>query len=237
MMAGMSTTGEPPEPLPELTESEYLGADAPAPETPLKTRALLPLVIPLLSIAIVAVLVLNISRVFLAGNKDTALAMAIVITLAILIGASLVAAAPRMSTSATALVLGFVLVGISIAGFVSLGASLNAGEGGGGNPLVNPAGRATSTVKVVAGPGLSFDGVKFTGNYDAKAGIVQIDYGGAAGHTLAIQDPKFDGFLLKSDGAPRSGKVKITPGKYTIYCTVPGHEAAGMKATLTVAAK
>ena len=75
----------------------------------------------------------------------------------------------------------------------------------------------------------------FTGNYDAKPGIVQINYGGATGHTLAIQDPKFDGFELKSDANPKSGKVQLAAGKYTIYCTVPGHEAAGMKATITVA--
>jgi Copper binding proteins, plastocyanin/azurin family len=230
----MPTDVESEEPLPELEESEYLGADAPAAESPIKTRALLPFLIPALSIAIVAVLVLNISRVFLAGSKDAALAMAIVITLAILIGASIIAAAPRMSTAATALTLGLVLVGISIAGFVSLGASLNDSEGTSANAFVNPPGKATSTVDVVAGPGLSFNGVKFTGNYPTKAGIVQINYGGDAGHTLAIQDPKYDGFLLKSDGAPRSGKVQLSPGSYTIYCTVPGHEAAGMKATLTV---
>ena len=61
------------EELPELVESEHLGADGTAEDTPLKTRVLLPFLVPLLSIAIVAVLVLNISRVFLAGNKDAAL--------------------------------------------------------------------------------------------------------------------------------------------------------------------
>ena len=57
---------------------------------------------------------------------------------------------------------------------------------------------------------------------------------GDAGHTLASQDPKYADFLLKSDGGPKSGKVKLAPGNYTIYCTVPGHEGLGMKATRTV---
>ena len=83
------------EELPELVESDHLGADAPAEDTPFKTRVLLPILVPLFSLAIVAVLVLNISRIFLAGDKNAALAMGIIITLAILIGASLLAAAPR----------------------------------------------------------------------------------------------------------------------------------------------
>src|ERR1700709_429219 len=97
--------------LPELGESERLGADGTADDTPLKTRVLLPFLVPLLSIAIVAVLVLNISRVFLSDNKDTALAVAIAVTLAILIGATAIAAAPKLKTSSLAVILGLVLIG------------------------------------------------------------------------------------------------------------------------------
>src|SRR3954452_6624512 len=93
------TSESPSEGLPELAESERLGAEGDAVDTPLKTRVLLPFLVPLLSIAIVAVLVLNISRVFLAGDKDSALIMGIVLTLAILVGASLLAAAPRLRSA------------------------------------------------------------------------------------------------------------------------------------------
>ena len=69
----------------------------------------------------------------------------------------------------------------------------------------------------------------------SKSGVVQVNYSGATGHTLAFQDPKFDGFLLTTDaGGKKTGKVNLPPGTYTLYCTVPGHEAQGMKATLTV---
>jgi plastocyanin len=217
--------------LPELVPSESLGADAPAEDTPLKTRVLLPFLVPLLSIAIVAVLVLNISRLFLAGDEDAALVMGIIITLAILGGASLIAAAPRLKTSSLALVLCGLFILVSLAGLISLGPSFDDGEGGAAAGYVQPTGPAKGTVSVQAEPSIKFNATEFT----APAGIVQINYGGATGHTLAIQDPKFNGFLLTTDaGGPKTGKVELTPGKYTIYCTVPGHEAQGMKATITV---
>ena len=219
------------EELPELVESERLGADGTAEDTPLKTRVLLPFLVPLLSIAIVAVLVLNISRVFLAGDKDVALAMGIVLTLAILIGASLIAAAPRLRTASLAMILGGLFIVVSGAGLVSLGPSLDDGEGGATNPNVNPPGAVKGTVDVEALSTLKFDSDAYT----APVGKVQFNYGGATGHTLAIQDPKFDGFLLTTDaGGPKKGSVLLAAGKYRIYCTVPGHEAAGMWATLTV---
>ena len=42
---------------------------------------------------------------------------------------------------------------------------------------------------------------------------MQFNYSGATGHTLAIQDPKFDGFLLTTDaGGPKTGKVAADAG-------------------------
>jgi plastocyanin len=229
----LDETGSPAgEELPELVESEHLGADGTAEDTPLKTRILLPFLVPLVSIAIVAVLVLNISRVFLAGDKDAALIFGIILTLAILIGASLLAAAPHLRTSSMAMILGGVLVFVIGAGLVSLGPSLDDGEAGAANPNVNPPGPVKGTVDVEAFSTLKFNATDFT----APAGKVEFDYSGATGHTLLVQDPAFDGFLLTTDaGGPKKGSVLLKAGqKYTIYCNVPGHEAAGMKATVTV---
>jgi plastocyanin len=226
------TSETPSEELPELVESERLGADGDAVDTPLKTRVLLPFLVPLLSMAIVAVLVLNISRVFLAGDHDAALIMSIVITLAILVGASLLAAAPHLRSTSLAMILGGVLVVVIGAGLVSLGPSLDEGEAGAGNPNVNPPGEVKGNVDVVALSTLKFDSDAYT----APAGKVAFDYSGASGHTLLIQDPAFDGFILTTDaGGPKKGSVLLKAGqKYTLYCNVPGHEAAGMVADLTI---
>ena len=191
---------------------------------------LLPLLVPLLSIAIVAVLVLNISRVFLAGDQDAALVMSIVITLAILIGASLLAAAPHLRTSSLAMILGGVFLVVSLAGLLSLGPSLDEGEGEAAG-YVEPTGKAVGNVDVEALASIKFN----ADDYTAPEGINEFNYTGATGHTLLIQDPQFDGFLLTTDaGGPKRGKVELEAGEYTIYCNVPGHEAQGMVATLTV---
>jgi plastocyanin len=230
-MSDTSTLDETSEEqLPELAESDHLGAEGTAEETPLKTRLLLPILVPAVSIVIVAFLVLNLSRVFLAGDKDAALAMGITITLSILIGASIIAAAPRLKTSSLAVILGGLLVVVSMAGLVSLGPSLDDGEGA-TTGFQYATGPATSNVDVVAEPSIRFNATEYT----ADPGVVPFNFSGATNHTLAIQDPKFDGFLLETNaGGPKSGKVKLAPGKYILYCNVDGHEALGMKATLTV---
>jgi plastocyanin len=119
---------------------------------------------------------------------------------------------------------------VSIASLVSLGPSLDTGEAG-TTGFQYATGTPTSSVAVEALPSIKFNATAFA----AKAGVVQFNYGGATGHTLAIQDPKFAGFLLTTDaGGRKTGKAKMAPGSYTLYCTVDSHEAQGMKATLTV---
>ena len=84
--------------------------------------------------------------------------------------------------------------------------------------------RARSTVEALAS--IKFNATEFT----APAGIVQFNYSGATGHTLAIQDPKFDGFLLTTDaGGPKTGKVELDPGQvhhllHRARPRGPGHE-------------
>jgi len=235
-MTDTTTIDEAPqEQLPELHESASLGAEGHGAQEPVKDRFLLPLLLPALSMLAVALLAINVSRILLAGDENTALAIGITLLLVILVGATAMAAMPRAKTTSLVVTCGLGIFVVAMAGLIALGPSLDDGSGGAATGYVPPTGAATSTVAISAGPGLTFDGVAFTGNYDAKPGVVQVNYGGASGHTLAIQDPKFDGFLLKSDASPKSGKVQLAAGKYTVYCTVPGHEAAGMKATITVA--
>jgi hypothetical protein len=202
---------------------------------PVKSRMLLPILLPLLSIAVVAFLVLNISRVFLAGGADAAVVLAAVITVGILGGAIALAAAERLRTTSLTMISAVAIVVLTGGGLVTLGPSLTDKDGGASTSLVDPPGKPVDTVTVTAGPSTSFDGVRDTGNYTTRAGTVAIVYQGDVGHTLVIADPRYSEFRLGTDQAARHRqKVTLRPGTSTIYCDVLGHEGLGMKATLTV---
>jgi plastocyanin len=54
------------------------------------------------------------------------------------------------------------------------------------------------------------------------------------GHDIALQGVSgADGDVVQKGGTS-TFTVDLKPGKYTFLCTVPGHEQAGMKGTLTV---
>ncbi len=88
---------------------------------------------------------------------------------------------------------------------------------------------STSEVEVGANDNLTFD----ADSYDADAGCVELTYtnGGSVAHTLLIKGKS--GFKL-SVGDTDEGTVDLPAGGYELFCDVAGHEAAGMKADLTV---
>jgi len=71
----------------------------------------------------------------------------------------------------------------------------------------------------------------------AKPGAVELDMANKANvqHDISI---KGNGVNKQGPQVGKGGTSKVSaslkPGKYTFYCSVPGHEAGGMKGTLTV---
>jgi hypothetical protein len=211
--------------------SDRIGSGA---HSRVKDRLLLPLLVPVLSAIAVGMLAVNISRVFLAGSSEAALIIAIVVTLSILGGASLIAAAPRMRTASLAVITGLIVVIVVSGGLLTLGPSLGH-EGGAESGYVEPTGPAVATFRVEANSNLAFNGEKNGSFTISPAGIIEIDLFGAPGHTFAFREPEFAGFLLgPTPNPPLKGKVELAPGEYQFYCTIPGHAAAGMQGTLTV---
>jgi plastocyanin len=72
---------------------------------------------------------------------------------------------------------------------------------------------------------------------NAKAGKVTItmDNPSSVPHAIAIEGNGVDkDGKTVGKGGVSTVSAKLKPGTYTFYCPVPGHEAAGMKGTLTV---
>jgi uncharacterized cupredoxin-like copper-binding protein len=73
------------------------------------------------------------------------------------------------------------------------------------------------------------------GSTDLKAGEItfEVKNDGKIPHDLAIKGTSDKTKLIPADGTAAL-KVTLKAGKYELYCTVPGHEAAGMKLDITV---
>jgi plastocyanin len=130
---------------------------------------------------------------------------------------------------------------------LALATAVFAGCGGGDNE--QPAATPTATQAPASSGGggggktLKFsapaDGtLKFDqGDVTAKAGKVTVDFSNPASvpHAVEIEG---NGVQAKTEtvtgGDAPPVTVDLKPGTYTYFCPVPGHEAAGMKGTLTV---
>jgi len=196
-----------------------------------KDRVWLPFLIPIGAILVVALVTINISRIFLAASEnstDPAVIAAIIVTLLVLFGATFIAAIPKLRTSTLVLTMCAVIGIILLSGSLTLGAAEPHVEAS-----AEPTGAAINTLTVDA-----FNFHFQADNFDVPAGINEIKYVSQEGsHTLAFDEPQFAYVSLAVPSGQDVTKIEAVQGqKYTIYCTLPGHRAAGMHATITVGA-
>jgi plastocyanin len=118
--------------------------------------------------------------------------------------------------------------------------ALESDEEEGGEAKAKPAAEAApapgpGALRLAADPSgqLKFD----KSALQAKAGTVTIAMKNPSplDHDVSIEGKGVDekGNVVK-DGGTSTVKAQLKPGRYTFYCSVDGHEAAGMKGTLTV---
>jgi plastocyanin len=227
--AGVATAVEDAPAEAEEHAPAALEAGPPAPD-PVRDRLLLPILLPLGAMLAVFLFVVNISRVFLASGNEASVVVGTIVTIGILAGGAAISATPRLRSSTLVMMLAGLMIIVLSAGLLSLGPSEEE-ESAGPAGYRQPTGPPVATLDVQALPSNTFQSTAFT----VPAGIIQVNYIQVGGtHTLVFDDPKFTGFQLAVPGGPRDGKVELTPAEYTIYCTIPGHRAAGMEATVTV---
>jgi len=124
----------------------------------------------------------------------------------------------------------------AVAALLAAGLLLAACGGGGGGgddekAYVEPKGPAQETISIEA------KNFSFTpDDISSEPGIVELELVGKGGlHDLVFDDGAYPGFQLEVNGsATDAKKIDLKAGKYTFYCTFPGHRSAGMEGTLTV---
>jgi plastocyanin len=128
---------------------------------------------------------------------------------------------------------------------VALVAALGSGCGGGGGGDNNNAATTNTTTTQPTQPSggaatktVSMKEYQFTpGDVTAKQGsTITVENKGKIAHNLTVEQgsKKVAGTDTFLGGKSEKLKVSLKPGKYTMLCTVPGHEQLGMKGTFTV---
>jgi plastocyanin len=112
-----------------------------------------------------------------------------------------------------------------------------AGGAAGGGAAKEGGGGGGSVLKIAAVPdtGLEYT----TDEATAEAGELTIEFENpqTLTHDVAIEDESGNQVgktELIADSSTSADVGNVKPGKYTFYCTVPGHREGGMEGTLTV---
>lgn len=194
-----------------------------------RERILEPILIPLAAGLLILFGALNLSRLFLASGGSLAVAVAAGVSTAILLGA--VYATTREQIERGTLLAGAAVLGIALAGAGLVAQEVDlehAEEHAGGEDGVE----ISSQVPVPA-VDIDFPVTEF----EASPGTIEFVYDnqGETVHTLVVEGFEDSMRIEANGGEVASGEIALEAGDFVLYCDIPGHRAAGMEGTLTVA--
>jgi plastocyanin len=114
---------------------------------------------------------------------------------------------------------------------LAVGITACGGSGSGSSSYKEPKGPPVKTLNVESG-NVFFKPTTLT----SPPGIVKITLKNIESGSHDLQIHEVPGFSIEvsGEGSTVSSKVELKKGKYSYYCSIPGHEEAGMKGTLTV---
>jgi uncharacterized cupredoxin-like copper-binding protein len=100
-------------------------------------------------------------------------------------------------------------------------------------PATTAAGESAQTIEVVA---TEFKLEVDTTELAPSRYTFELDNEGQIPHDLVIEGPDIDNTKTPVIGGGEKAKIDVAlqPGTYKLYCSVPGHEAAGMVTEITV---
>lgn len=107
-----------------------------------------------------------------------------------------------------------------------------ANGGGGGTGSAGGGGGGGAATLEVSASEFAFDPSDLA---VAENGKIVLSNKGSVQHDIAVkEDESFTMDLVDPGSTGELDLSGLAPGEYNVFCTVPGHEAAGMKGTLTV---
>jgi mono/diheme cytochrome c family protein len=120
----------------------------------------------------------------------------------------------------------------AVSAYVADAIGKKAGAAAGGGPSGTAKANAKNVVDIPTDPTGQL-AYKFK-SASAKSGKVTVESknDSSVPHDIALKGGP--GGKLVSGGGVSSFTANLKPGSYTFYCTVPGHEQAGMKGTLSI---
>jgi len=200
-----------------------------------KDRVLLPLLVPLGALAIIVVVVLNVSRVLLAleerSGPHTVVAIAVILSAGILFGCTWFASQGEERSVGSMSLLSVAGIMVIIAGFIGFESMQEEAdkkreeqkalaEQSKPNLIVEAFDIGFKEKELKTGPG--------------KVRIQEVNTGATA-HTLVIEGVT-SGRKLSVPGhdVKDTAAFDLQPGTYTYYCDIPGHRQAGMEGKLIV---
>ena len=201
-----------------------------------RDRVLIPLLVPLGAMAIIVVVVLNISRLLLAleeeSGPETVTALAVILSSGILFGFTWFSSKSDETRSSSSLAL------MSVAGIVVLIAGFFGAE------FINEGQqeRRAEEAKKAEESKPDFTVEAFDIGFKEKElktgpGKVRIEYvnTGSIAHTFLIEGvPGATKLSTPGNGDRQSEAFDVAPGNYVYFCDVPGHRQAGMEGNLVV---
>jgi plastocyanin len=200
-----------------------------------KDRVLLPLLVPLGALAIIVVVVLNVSRILLAleerSGPHTVVAVAVILSAAILFGFTYFSTQGEERSVGSMSLLSVAGIMVIIAGFIGFESMQEeadkkreeakaSAEQNKPNLIVEAFDLGFKEKELKTGPG--------------KVRIQEVNTG-ATGHTLVIEGVTSGRKLsVPAHDAKDTAAFDLTPGTYTYFCDIPGHRQAGMEGKLIV---
>jgi len=114
-----------------------------------------------------------------------------------------------------------------MAALLPLTACGGSGGGGGTAPLA-----ADGVLRVIGDDTQDFD----ADGYTANAGEIEVEYrlDGFQEHSLVVEGHEEALRLVVDNGGTETGTITLEPGRYLLYCDIPGHREGGMEARLLV---